>query len=77
MALRWTFDGDGEWESSSLQNDGGNPFVWRIGVCDDGTFAVSESDSELTDSKATFANLEAAKDFCQFQESLFVCGDAE
>lgn len=73
MTLRWTFDGDGEWEASSSMRDGGNPFVWRIGVCDDGTFAVSESDSELTNCKETFCSLDAAKAFCQYEENASIC----
>lgn len=73
MTLRWTFDGSGEWEASSVFHDGGNPFMWRIGVCDDGTFAVSESDSELTGHKETFCSLDAAKAFCQYHENSSVC----
>lgn len=63
--LSWSFDGVGSWEAySSLTN-----FVWRIAVCDDGTFCVNESDSELTDCKDTFCGLEAAQKFCQHAES--------
>ncbi len=38
--LRWTFDGSCEWFAESAI---GVSLFWRIGVCDDGTFAVNES----------------------------------
>ena len=65
--LRWTFDGSGEWFAESAI---GVSLFWRIGVCDDGTFAVSESSSELTRRRETFDSLADAKAFCNHEESL-------
>ena len=69
--LSWTYLGDGEWEAVSTFCDEGSDFIYRIGVCDDGTFDVSESDSELIGTekiltKETFAD---AKAFCEGNES--------
>lgn len=68
VAHHWAFDG-GEWEASSVVHDDGVPFTWRIGVCDDGSFSVTESDSELTDRRETFATLCEAKEFCRVCDS--------
>jgi hypothetical protein len=64
--MRWEFDSAGEWEAKShrLDEDDQN-YIWRIQVCDDGTFSVSDSDWELTEHKETFATLKEAKDFCE------------
>ena len=64
--MRWEFDSAGEWEAKShrLDEDDQN-YIWRIQVCDDGTFSVSASDWELTERKETFATLKEAKDFCE------------
>lgn len=70
--LRWQYDGDGEWSAHSAIHDDGLAFVWRIGVCEDGTFAVHQSDTELTKSQDTFDCLENAKLWCQWSEFEFV-----
>jgi hypothetical protein len=67
-ALHWFFDYLGEWEAFSVMCGDGIPFRWAIGVCDDGTFSVSESDNELTDRKETFDTLKEAKAWCEEQE---------
>lgn len=69
--MKWEFDGDGAWDAYSAQHDDGNPFVWRIVVCEDGTFDVSQSASELTDRKECFPTLAGAKAFCERRESSF------
>jgi hypothetical protein len=45
--------------------------AWNIGVCNDGTFDVSKSDSKLLGPfrLPTFKNLQAAKDFCEAWEA--------
>lgn len=63
--MKWDFNGDGSWEAFSAQQDDGSQFQWRISVCDDGTFDVSESDPELTNRKEGFSTLAAAKQFCE------------
>lgn len=67
--MEWCFD-DGEWEAESELHDEGSRFVWRIQVCDDGSFDVSRSDIELTKRSRTFATLAEAKDFCERKETL-------
>lgn len=64
--LFWTYEGEGAWDAPSRWHDQGSPLMWRIGVCDDGTFDVSESDQELigTDKIACFATLAEAKAWC-------------
>lgn len=54
----------------------GDAFEWRIAVCDDGTFCVSESDAELTDRAETFDTLRDAKTWCEEQEERLqrLCG---
>lgn len=69
----WRFDGNhGEWEAFASKFDTfGEPLIWRIVVCDDGTFDVSESDSGLLETEvSTFPNLQAAKDFCQASDAV-------
>lgn len=63
--MQWEFDGEGQWEAFSLVGHDEMPFQWRIGVCDDGSFDVSESDPELTSRKETFPTLAEAKAFCE------------
>lgn len=53
--LRFVFDGAGGWDSGA----------WRIVVCDDGTFDVSESDQSVTNRKSTFETLSQAIEFCR------------
>jgi len=63
--LSWKFDGTGAWEAFS---DAATA-MWRIVVCDDGTFDVSESDPGLTDHKGSFCGLESAKAFCHYEDN--------
>lgn len=74
--LFWECAGHGEWQADSCLHDEGIPFVWVIGVCNDGTFDVSKSDSELTDRKDCFPTLAAAKAFCQASENLAISSDS-
>jgi hypothetical protein len=69
MALNWVFDGDGAWDASASFGDDGVAFKWRIVVCDDGKFDVSESDSELTNRKECFSCLEDAKKWCEKEDA--------
>lgn len=70
VVMHWTYDGTGTWESASIMHDHGLNFMWRIGVCDDGTFDVSESDAELIGSKKIdcFESLKAAKHWIGMKE---------
>ena len=64
--MRWRFDGSGEWEAFSEVGDQSAPLVWRIQVCDDGTFDVNQSDAGLIAGKyGTFGTLEGAKSACE------------
>lgn len=63
--LSWKFDGTGAWDALS----GSQSQMWRIVVCDDGTFDISESDPDLTDHKQTFCSLESAQAFCLLEEN--------
>lgn len=66
--LRWNFDYAGQWSADS-QVDGEGMYQWRIGVCDDGTFDVSESDVRLTKRRDTFDTLKMAKAWCEREDS--------
>lgn len=69
--LRFSFDGEGQWEAASRFHDSGIPFNYMIQVCDDGTFDVSQTDSELlggTEKRECFRSLDAAKDWCEANE---------
>ncbi len=68
--LSWSFDGQGQWEAASAIRDNGYSPVYRIGVCDDGTFDVSESDDDLLAGRKIpcFQTLLAAKDWCAGNE---------
>jgi hypothetical protein len=67
--MHWEFQGDGTWQAQSSHCDEFDNFTWEIVVCDDGTFDVSESDSELINGKVTtFDTLELAKAYCQSEE---------
>ena len=73
MSLSWEFNGEGAWTAYSRLNDEGSQFQYTIAVCDDGTFDVSESDSELlggTSKPECFPTLVAAKDWCQANETV-------
>ena len=64
--MRWRFDGSGEWEAFSSVGDQSNPPVWRIQVCDDGTFDVHQSDEGLIAGKfGAFWTLKGAKTVCE------------
>lgn len=66
--LRWVFDGSGEWTAESRYHDDGLQFKWVIGVCDDGTFTLAGSDSELGCKIPCFRTLAEAKEYCQTME---------
>lgn len=68
--LRWEFDSQGEWTAFSLAQDGGVPFQYRIQVCDDGTFWVVRSDSELVGEHPPecFPSLCKAQEWCSGNE---------
>lgn len=71
--MYWRFDGNGgEWEAvSESRDENGEPLIWRIVVCEDGTFSVNDSDSELLEVEVNcFGNLVHAKQFCEHQEYL-------
>ena len=68
--MLWRFDGSGEWEAFSAVGDQSAPPVWRIQVCDDGTFDVNQSDDGLIARKyGTFGTLRAAKTACENGET--------
>ena len=75
--MNWDFDGEGGWDALSSVGDDGVMFSWRIIVCDDGTFSVNESDSELTDRKETFSTLQDAKAWCAVRDEEFRLGCSE
>lgn len=69
----WRFDGSGEWEAFSSQGDPESPDMWRIQVCDDGTFDVNCSDSWLLNGKVkTWPSLSVAKEWCESGEMAIV-----
>jgi hypothetical protein len=76
--MRWEFDAAGEWEAKScrLDEDDQN-LIWRIQVCDDGTFSVNASDCELKVCKETFRTLQAAKDYCEWKESRLIVSSTD
>ncbi len=66
--MRWRFDGFGKWDACSRFSDEGVSLVYRIHVCEDGSFATSKSDSALIVGYCTFPTLDAAKAFCDGNE---------
>lgn len=65
----WSYDFRGTWEASSSRlGEDGEELFWVIGVCDDGTFDVSESHAALTDRRETFQTFSAAKAYCETAE---------
>lgn len=73
--LTWEFVDGGTWTSFSAVGEASNPFLWRIVVCEDGTFDVNESDSELqpafdvgTRKVPRLKSLKEAKNFCEESE---------
>jgi hypothetical protein len=69
-ALGFEFDGSGEWEAASVIRDEGVAFRWKIQVCEDGTFDVSCSDTELLPkgSIGTFDLFADAEKWCNRRE---------
>jgi hypothetical protein len=63
--MKWHFGHDGEWVARSKAKDG---FVYRIQVCEDGTFDISKSDHGFTRRVDTFQRLHNAKTFCETEE---------
>ena len=73
--LRWDFDYSGQWIARSGLHLGDDVHSdWRINVCDDGSFSVEDSDSELTTRNQTFDSFESAKIWCQSEEDKYVSG---
>lgn len=70
--MNWEYDGEGQWAANSALTDDGDSFEWLVGVCEDGTFSVSDSSSELTDREETFDTLRDAKSWCEENESAMV-----
>lgn len=68
--MRWRFNGSGEWESFAFGGKDDDLLMWRIQVCEDGSFSVNESDPGLTDRKETFSTLAAAKQFCESSDDV-------
>ena len=69
--LSWDFDGSGLWQASSCVYADDCSLQWVIVVCDDGTFDVNDSDSELLVSRRKqdcFPTLAAAKAWCVSRE---------
>lgn len=73
--LSWEFSDGSTWTAFSATGTAVNPFLWRIGVCEDGTFDINETDNELQPAFGlgsrkvpTFPTLEAAKQFCEEAE---------
>lgn len=59
--LRFTFDGQGEWESTNAAG-----WTYRVQVCEDGTFTVATSDRQLgLGNPACFDTFEEAVAFCE------------
>jgi hypothetical protein len=67
--MEWDFDHAGEWDAESSLHDDGSHFVWRIVVCDDGSFDLSHSDAELMTRTKTFDRLHSAKVYCELVEA--------
>lgn len=77
--LHFQYNGDGDWEANSAFSDEGFGFIYRIHVCDDGTFTVNESDSELigSDGRPTFDLFKNAKEFCIENERKMYLSEVE
>lgn len=64
--LYFKFDGQGSWEACSEYD---RTMMWRIDVCDDGTFAVSFSDPMFQKFNGQCLDtLGQAKSFCDTKE---------
>lgn len=66
--MNWTFQYEGEWSAPSIKNYAKFLSIWRIGICEDGSFCISGSDPNLTMHRGTFATLAKAKAFCEMLE---------
>ena len=76
--MQWRFDGSGEWEAFSAVGDPACPPVWRIQVCDDGTFDVMQSDEGLIHGRfKTWKSLQTAKECCEAGEMARVAKQGE
>lgn len=76
IPLEWEYDDECCWEAVShynvtlVKDDGYVPATYRILICDDGEFIITESDKELLRlaRHPVFETLKAAKAFCEKQE---------
>lgn len=66
--MRWRFDGKGGWEAFSKFSNNGVSLVYRIHVCDDGTFTLDDTDKELLGKYDAFPTLSQAKAVCKGNE---------
>lgn len=75
--LFWTWEGEGQWSATSAMHDAGCHFEWDITVCDDGSFDLSESDSELLqpDEPRSFKTFAEAKAHCEKWEESYQRAD--
>jgi hypothetical protein len=64
--MQWEFDGFGQWEAYSSVDEFGTEPMYKIQVCEDGTFDISQSSVELLQYRKvnTFKNLGIAKSWC-------------
>ena len=66
--MKWTFDGEGEWTALSEVNA---DWMYRIQVCEDGTFDISRSNRSLQlDGMPCLSSLTAAKLACETREGM-------
>lgn len=81
--MRWTFDSECQphWEAESGVKVEGEPRFWRIAVCDDGSFDLSESDMDGLGNVPTFATLAEAKKYAEESDghigSCFFCSSVD
>ena len=66
--LRWKSDERGSWQAGSACDAPVGLYYWQISVCEDGTFSVAQSDTELQPRRETFATLIEAQLWCQLME---------
>lgn len=67
IAMKWHFGNDGEWIAWSKAKDA---CVYRIQVCEDGTFDISKSDDGLVRQVDAFQRLRNAQAFCEQEEKV-------
>jgi hypothetical protein len=65
--MNWIFDHNGQWQASSKAKAG---FMYRVSVCEDGTFDISRSDHGLVRSVDQFQRLRNAQLFCETEEKV-------